>query len=178
MLQILKYYWQNSIKLQWGITWFFKHYILYPGILVVLGFLAKKYLVGYNIINPEWRRNIVNMFAIVSWFLLTGLSVILSNTVIREDKKEMIKKKYKVYIQEFGNGKISEWLSKFKLSILLDTILLLWICILLAVIVTIFQAKWIIIYLMLYFLFVLFVGLLTLIRQILTYLSIVEFGGR
>lgn len=178
MMEMIKYFWNNYIKLQWWLWWFLKHYLVYPWILILSFFLFKKYGGANSIFDPEWWRNLINTFAIVSWFLLTGLSVILSNTKLRKDQISQIEDKYKLYVMEYGDWDIYVRISKFKLSILLATISLIGICIILAIIVTIFQCEWFIVYLIIYFLWLLFIWLLTLIKQILTYLSIVEFDWK
>lgn len=80
------------------------------------------------------------------------------------------------YIMEYGEGNIYKWLSKFKLSLLLDTIILIGICIVLALIITVFKSNTFITYTILYLLGFLCTNLLSLIKHILTYLHITEFN--
>lgn len=177
-MSLIKYFWNNSIKPQWGLRRFIKHYFICPAILFSICFLLKKFWRRDQIFDIEGWKDLINMFAIVSWFLLTWLSVILSNTNIKKDKIDEIKEKYKLHIMEYGKWDVNSWLSKFKLSILLETVLLIGICILLAIIVTVFESNYFSTYLTAYLIIILFLGLFTLIKQILVYLNIVEFDSK
>lgn len=176
MIQLLKFYRINSISLQWWRSRIFRHCLFYPGLFLLLYYWLQYFELDLKWLNSWAGKDIVNTLAIVSWFLLTGLSVILSNTKLDEKKKSETEEKFKSYIMEYGEGDIYKWLSKFKLSLLLDTIVLIGVCIVLALIITVFKSNNVIIYTILYFLGFLCINLLTLIKQILTYLHIVEFN--
>lgn len=176
MIQLLKFYRINSINLQWWRSWIIEHCIIYPGLFLGSFFLLQYFELDIKRLNAWIGKDIVNTLAIVSWFLLTGLSVILSNTKLNEKTKSDTEKKFENYIMEYGEGNIYKWLSKFKLSLLLDTIILIGICIVLALIITVFKSNTFITYTILYLLGFLCTNLLSLIKHILTYLHITEFN--
>lgn len=105
MLNILSSYFKLIKKYQYNYFWIITMYIILPLILSTLPLILKYFeypcvIKEINTFITSWSSEIISLLVLLSWFLLTSITMILSNSKVEYEALKRISEKKKITEEE------------------------------------------------------------------------------